>query len=71
MPENFSFSRVGWGSSNGGGSCTWPTCELEDLLLLDGVEGTEGSGNSETSLLPDKNSNNWTLANETNKYLER
>lgn len=34
---------------------TGPTCELLDLLLLDGVNGTESSGSSETSLL-DKNS---------------
>lgn len=35
------------------------TCELQDLLLLDGVDGTEESGRSETSVLPDKNSNSW------------
>ncbi len=41
-----------------------PTCELQGLLLLDGVDGTEESGNSETSPLPDKNSNSWILAKE-------
>lgn len=40
-------------------SRTGPTCGLQDLLLLDGVDGTEESGNSETSTLPDKNSNSW------------
>lgn len=43
------------------GSRTGPTCEL--LLLLDGVDGTESSGSSETSLLV-KNSKRWTLAKE-------
>lgn len=45
-------------------SRTEPTCELQDVLLLDGVDGTEESGNPETSLLPDRNSNSWTLAKE-------
>lgn len=40
-------------------SRTGPTCELQGLLLVDGVDGIEESGNSETSMLPDKNSNSW------------
>ena len=40
------------------------TCELQDLFLLDGVDGTEESGSSETSMLPDKNSNSWIFQRE-------
>lgn len=45
-------------------SRTEPTCELHTLALLHGVDGTEESGNSEASILPDKNSNSWILAKE-------
>lgn len=40
----------------------WPTCGLEDLLLLEGVDGTEGCGGFESSPLADKKSSSWTLA---------
>lgn len=44
-----------------------PTCELQDLPLPDGVDGTEETGNSGTSTLPDRNSNSWILAKEFTK----
>lgn len=44
-----------------------PTCELQDLHLPDGVDGTEETGNSGTSTLPDRNSNSWILAKEFTK----
>lgn len=40
------------------------TLELQGLALLHGVDGTEESGNSEGSILPDRNSNSWILAKE-------
>lgn len=42
------------------GRC-WPTCGLEDLLLPEGVDGTEGCSGFESSPLGDKKSNSWTL----------
>lgn len=48
-------------------SRTEPTCELQGQLLRDGVEGTEESGNSETSAFPSKNSNSWIFAKEGNE----
>lgn len=38
------------------------TWKLQDLLLLDGVEVTDESGKSETSMLPVRNSNSWVWA---------
>lgn len=46
------------------GKTVGPTCELQDLSLLDGVEGTAESGRSGTSTLPDRKSNSWILAKE-------
>ncbi|TNN40987.1 hypothetical protein EYF80_048851 [Liparis tanakae] len=46
-------------------SRTGPTCE--GLLARDGVDGTEESGNSDTSVFPDKNSNIWIFAKEFKK----